>query len=312
MHLQPYNVGEMTPDQHAVVEVIREAFGEPENVEFPEVWGPRVVVGATTPLGAVFVKAAGDADVCAEVTTIGLAREAGVPVPRVLATGMDARVPGGHWFATARVEGVEWRVENRVLAPRTLPDIARCLARLHRVRPTGFGPLDAAGNGTYDSWQAWILQTARAHLDALVDAGHTTDEFRTNAIEVFERATPAIERGSLVHGDLTGCETFVDPERGVVTGIVDWGAAVVGDPGYEFATVVAGGPADDPAPMMVLPTLLECYVAGTEADRAVIDRMLPLYQAHQAIGNAEWSRRENIVSWIPGLVEAAGAWLRTV
>ncbi|GAA2760022.1 hypothetical protein GCM10009872_53830 [Actinopolymorpha rutila] len=64
---------DMTPDQRAVVEVVRETFGEPETVEFPEVWGPRVVVGATTPKGAVFTKAAGDADVRAEAAqTFGL------------------------------------------------------------------------------------------------------------------------------------------------------------------------------------------------------------------------------------------------
>ncbi|WP_344294648.1 phosphotransferase, partial [Actinopolymorpha rutila] len=118
----------MTPDQQAIVDVLREAFGEPETVEFPEVWGPRVVVGATTPAGVVFAKAAGDADVRAEVTTIGLAREAGIPVPRVLATGTDTRVPGNHWFAMSKVEGVEWAPENQALAPRTLPDIARCLS----------------------------------------------------------------------------------------------------------------------------------------------------------------------------------------
>jgi aminoglycoside phosphotransferase (APT) family kinase protein len=301
----------MTPDQRAIVEVVREAFGEPEVVEFPEVWGPRVVVGAATPVGEVFVKAAGDADVRAEVVTIGLAREAGVPVPRVLATGVDTRVPGGHWFAMSKVEGVEWAVENEVLAPRTLADIAGCLARLHRVQTGGFGPLDAAGRGTCETWPTWIVQSARCYLDALVAAGHATDAFQTMAMKVFEEATPTLGRGSLVHGDLTGCETFVDPVSGVVTGIVDWGGAIVADPVFEFAKVQAGGPADCPAPEIVLPTLLDHYICDVGIDRARIDRTLPLYRAHNAIFNADWCRREG-VPWIDGLLAAADAWLRTV
>lgn len=267
-----------------------------------------MVVEAATPGGTVFVKAAGDADVRAEVATLGLAREAGVPVPRVLVAGADARVPGGHWFAMSAVVGVNWSIEDRALSAQAVPDIARCLARLHRAQPSGFGPPDATGRGTYDSWPAWILQSVRTDLDGLVEAGDATDAFRTKAIKVFERATPTVGRGSLVHGDLTGCETFVDPGSGVVTGIVDWGASVVGDPVYELAKVAAGGPAGHPPTVMMLPTLLDCYVAETGMDRARIDRTLPLYQAHNAIFNAEWCRREG-VPWIDGLLAAADTWL---
>lgn len=83
------------------------------------------------------------------------------------------------------------------------------------------------------------------------------------------------------------------------------------DPVYEFATLQAGGPADDPRPKMVLPTILDDYVAGTGMDRGRIDRTLPLYQAHQALSNADWCRREG-VPWIDGSVAAADAWLQTV
>jgi aminoglycoside phosphotransferase (APT) family kinase protein len=292
-----------------MVDVVREAFGEPEAVEFPEVWGPRVVVGATTAVGVVFAKAAGDADVRAEVTTIGMAREAGIPVPRVLATGVDTRLPGGHWFATAKVEGVNWEIDNQALAPRILPDLALCLAKLHQVQPSGFGPLNAAGHGTFDAWTVWILQTARSCLDSLVEAGHTTDAFRAMAMKVFEESTPTIERGILAHGDLSESETFVDPDRGVVTGIVDWGAAIVADPVFALATLSAGGPADDPRPNMVLPTLLDHYLPDTCMDRAPVDRTLRLYRAHNAISNAEWSCREG-VPWVDGLLAAADTWLR--
>jgi aminoglycoside phosphotransferase (APT) family kinase protein len=270
-----------------------------------------VVVGAATPAGVVFAKAAGDADVCAEVTTIGLAAEVGVPVPRVLATGADSRLPGRHWFATAEVEGVNWSIDNPTRPAQTLPDLACCLARLHRVQPPGFGPLDPAGHGTFESWTGWVLQTARSCLDALAEAGHTTDAFRTGAIKVFEKATPTIRQGILAHGDLSESETFLDPDSGRVTGIVDWGAAIVADPIFGLATISAGGPADDPRPTMVLPTLLDHYLPQTGPDRAHVHRTLPLYRAHNAISNAEWSCREG-VPWTDDLLAAADAWFREV
>lgn len=299
----------VTPDQFALVQVVREAFGEPEAVEFPEVWGPRVVAKAQTSRGVIYAKAAGDADVRAEAAAIRLAGDVGVPVPAILTAAADLRVPGGHWFAMSAVEGVEWTAENTALAAHTLPDVARCLARLHRVSPAGFGSLDRTGNGTCESWPEWVVQTARGCLGRLHEAGHVDDDFRSMALAVFRRVTPTVQRGSLVHGDLTGTETLVDPVDGRVAGIVDWGGAVVADPVYEFATLQAGGPADDPIPAMVLPTILAAYVAETGMDRDRIERTLPLYRAHQALCNADWCRREG-VPWIDGLVTAAEAWLQ--
>lgn len=301
----------MTPDQQTLVQVVAEEFGRLGTVGFPEVWGPRAVVRVETSQGVIYAKAAGDADVRAEVVAIRLAAEAGVLVPRVLRTASDDRVPGGDWFAMSAVEGVEWAVENQALAANTLPDVARSLVRLHRVSARGFGSLGRTGNGTYGSWPGWLAHSARGCLDRLFDSGHVTDDFRTTAVELFQQAAPAIERGSLIHGDLTGSETLVDPMTGRIVGIVDWGGAIVGDPVYEFATLQAGGPADDPRPTIVLPTILDGYVAETGTDRARIDQVLPLYQAHQALCNADWSRREG-VPWIDGLVAAAQARLRVV
>jgi aminoglycoside phosphotransferase (APT) family kinase protein len=297
--------------QPDIADIIRDTLGEPKTIRFIEVWGPRMVAEVTMPEEMVFIKAAADGDIGAEVAALGLAKEADVPVPRVLATGVDPRVPGGRWFAMTKAQGVFWSFDDQALTARIVPDIGRWFARLHQVRPDGFGPLDAAGRGTYDSWLAWILRSAGAYLDALVDAGHASDSFRTMAIRVFERATPALERGSLVHGDLGNMETFVDPERSVVTGIVDWGNSIVGDPVFEFAKVVGGGPADDPRPPVVLPPLLDRYVDETGMEQAWIDRILWLYQAHNAIFNADWCRREG-VPWVDGLLAAADTWLREV
>lgn len=94
------------------------------------------------------------------------------------------------------VEGVEWKAENQDLAPNALHDVARCLARQHRATPAGFGSLVRTGNATCDSWPGWVVQTARGHRDRLFQSDHVTGDFVNMAMEVFQRAGPAIDRGS--------------------------------------------------------------------------------------------------------------------
>jgi hypothetical protein len=223
----------MTPEQATAVEVVRREFGTPREVRFPELWGPRVVVEAVLPERTVFVKAAGDADVRAEASTMELAQSAGVPVPEVLKLGVDPRLPGGHRMATAKA--------------------------------------------------------------------HTA----------FAAATPEVARGALIHGDLGPGEMFVDPDDGSVLCLVDWGSSVIGDPVYELARFLAGGPADDPTPAALLPVVIEHYIAGTSIDEQYLTGVLPLYQAHNAIFNADWSYRES-VPWVDGLLAKADALLDQV
>lgn len=299
----------VSPYQRAIIDIARQQFGAAEVVRFPEVWGPRVVLQADTPHGTVFLKAAADANVESEVAVLRLVRSAGVPAPQVVASGADRRVPGGHWFATSAAEGVNWAITNDDLSMRAVPHIAYCLANLHAVTVDGFGPLNKAGQGTHPSWDDWILQTAEEHLESLVTHGCTTKAFGALAISTFQSYTPTIQPGSLIHADLGESETFIDPTSAVVTALVDWGGAVVGDPVYEFGRIVAGGPAGDPRPGIVLPSLLQAYVAETSITFDRIKRVLPLYRAHNAILNAEWSRRERI-PWVEGLLRAADTWIR--
>jgi aminoglycoside 2''-phosphotransferase len=44
---------------------------------------------------------------------------------------------------------------------------------------------------------------------------------------------------AVLHADLTGDHILVDTETGEITGIIDWGDAIVGDPAYDFAGLLA-------------------------------------------------------------------------
>ncbi|MGI8870371.1 MAG: phosphotransferase family protein [Mycobacteriales bacterium] len=298
----------MTPEQQAAVELVRREFGESVLTRFPEAWGPRVVLEVTVGDRTIFVKVAGDTDVFAEASALRLARTAGVPVPGVLSSGTDPKVPGGRWIALGQAPGIQWPIDDPRTTGRTVRDIAVCLARLHRLLLPGFGPLSMDGVGTCGSWRDWLGDSVDADLHALVRLAHALRKFRAKAMSVVGQAAPSIERGSMLQGDLGDPHVFVNPEDGALTCIIDWGGAIIGDPIYELARFVAGGPADDPRPRALLPDLIEHYLADTGIDRSRVDRSLPLYQALQAIFNAAWSHREG-VSWIPGLLGRADALL---
>jgi len=72
-------------------------------------------------------------------------------------------------------------------------------------------------------------------------------------------------------------EVFVD-ESLEVTAIVDWADAVVGDPIYDFARFVAGGPAAGPRPARMRPEAKRFYTRPQHVVNA--DRYYSLYQAH--------------------------------
>lgn len=295
----------LTFEQRSVVDIVHEEFGTPISTTIPEAWGPRVIVGAELEDAVVFVKAAGDSDVVAEAATIELARAAGVPVPEVVASGADGRLPGGDWIALAKVPGVNWDISGSATNARTVGDLAVICGQLSRVRVAGFGALTADSVGRLATWRDWVLGELEDYLGQLLEADYATEEFAARARAVFTAHTPVIAQGSLVHGDLAGSHTFVDPTDGSVTGVIDWGDSLIGDPVYELAKFIAGGPPDDPWPERLLPEIVEHYLVETDVDRDRLNRTLPLYRAHNAIFNAAWSVREGTTSWIDGLLSKA-------
>jgi aminoglycoside phosphotransferase (APT) family kinase protein len=108
-------------------------------------------------------------------------------------------------------------------------------------------------------------------------------------------------RPRLLHGDLGDGEIFVDPRSGAVTALVDWGDALSGDPLYDFARFVAGGPADDERPALYLPGVKQSYTRHVGCDPAALEgKVLALYDMHNTVRNAAWCVREE-TPWIEDL-----------
>lgn len=298
-------MSELTGPYLAASRVLTEACGE-----LAEVWPHRtfrpqsVVIGARLADGLeVVLKASGHHSVAAEANTLRLAAAAGVPVPTVLDEGVAHELPGGHWMLIRKARGRPWRLPtpNVRASARTQEDLGRIFAYLHARELPGHGPLNEKGEGSYPRWSDFLRQALIEPL-AFLDAGGHFDRELVNRIErLFAGQAPMLDRrpAVLVHGDLGNMEIFVDRKNRVVD-IVDFGDAVAGDPLYDFAHFVRGGPADDPRSAAILPGVRKSYAAHGGAEPANWDQLFRIYDIFNATRGAEWCVREDF-PWLSGL-----------
>ena len=289
-----------------VVRVLEARFGVIREIAPYQTWGRTVVVGGIVgdDRRSVVLKATAERDVLVEAATLRLVRGAGVPAPQLLEVGEDLALPGGRWIVMERAGGSRLADVADHDLDSVLRSLAACLSRLHGIGRDGYGWLSPAGVGRFDSsnWlrhvlseDLLILQTHRAIRPEV--AGALEACFAGNASELDRRSA------RLLHGDLGDTEVFVD-ENLEVTAVVDWADAVVGDPLYDFARFVAGGPAADPRPARMRPEVERFYTHPQHIVDA--DHYYSLYRAHNAVRNAAWSL-VNAPEWVNDLVDFATA-----
>jgi aminoglycoside phosphotransferase (APT) family kinase protein len=289
------------------LDVLERAVGPVHDVVVHKTWGSTQVIEAVSENGesAFVLKASGAHDVFAEVAAAELARDAGLPVPRILHRGRARTLPGGRWFVAERATGRSWASLGGLGIDLSLllQDLAAHLKRLHAVRRSGYGWLDRDGAGTFASWRAWLEHVVDRDMGVLNEAGLDTARLNGHFERALDELTEVLDDrpSALVHGDLGDREVIVDPASLHVTAIVDWGDALIGDPVYEFARFVAGGPPGDTRPNRFRPKLQEMY--GYRPDDAT-ERLQAFYDAHNALRNAAWSVREE-PSWVAGLIDVA-------
>jgi len=297
--------------QEAALDVLSDRCGDIHERRVHQTWGDRIVIEARTsrfPTGVV-LKASREQSVRAEVYAARCAERAGVPVPAILAEGKDQRLPGQDWFVMKRADGQPWAlvVQADVQRARTLDDIGQVFASLHGVTMRNYGPLTPGLGGRYPSWSGWLHAELLSCSQPLIREGHLPPHFMRMADDVLRSLAPELEtvRPALLHGDLGDGEIFVDPRSGAVTALVDWGDALSGDPLYDFARFVAGGPADDERPALYLPQVMQSYTRYVGCDPAALEgKILALYDMHNAVRNAAWCVREE-TAWIEDLCARA-------
>ncbi len=104
----------------------------------------------------------------------------------------------------------------------------------------GCGRFDASGRARFSSWQAFIsavgneeLYAWRQHMPTPIDlhaVDSAVDMLRTNADCL------RLERACLLHGDIGSYNLLADGVQ--ISGAIDWGLALYGDPLYDMANVL--------------------------------------------------------------------------
>jgi aminoglycoside phosphotransferase (APT) family kinase protein len=185
------------------------------------------------------VSAAGSAespDIQVEACLLRVAREAGVPVPEVVAAGADdGLLPG--WLVVERLEGETiprriLRDEGFAAARTALTDqAARALAAVHSIDPVSVPGLPGA-------------DPLRHPLD-LLDALHEVRPVLELGARWLARDRPSTDERVVVHGDFRMGNFLVD--EGGLHGVLDWELAHLGDPAEDIGWLCArawrfGGP----------------------------------------------------------------------
>jgi aminoglycoside phosphotransferase (APT) family kinase protein len=175
-------------------------------------------------------------DVQVEACLLRAAREAGVPVPRVVAAGADdGLLPG--WLVVERLEGETiprriLRDEVFVTARPALTDQAgRALAAVHSIDPVLVPGLPGADP---------LRQTLE-----LLDALHEVRPVLELGVRWMASKRPSMDESVVVHGDFRMGNLLVD--GGGLNGVLDWELAHVGDPAEDIGWLCApawrfGGP----------------------------------------------------------------------
>jgi aminoglycoside phosphotransferase (APT) family kinase protein len=175
------------------------------------------------------------------------ARERGAPVPRVHALDTTLDVFPGRFAIFERAPGVAMS-ELPPADPRraaVLVEAGRAMRHVHEVSIAGFGRLDDGHylrtgevRGTMVAWRDYAFERAFAAIGPLTAAGLLSAADAAIFEQTLVTASHEVggfSDGRLLHGDLDETHIFLDPDRGGLTGIIDWGDRESGDPAFEFA-----------------------------------------------------------------------------
>lgn len=282
-------------DTDVGAEILRERYDASGPVTVHETWGASIVLE----IDDLFLKANGDYSTTAETLVAQRVRAAGVPAPEIIDSGADARLPGDTWIVMPRMPGVSFDPSQATPTQlaTTIADIARYLTILRDTTLPGWGWVGDDGCGRSPSWADWLHAQVTEKSDRLGD--RLPGDFVTAAHRVIDAVVPDLTRGSILNADLGPSHVLVQAATGEVTGILDWAAAIIGDPLFDVATFAMGGPAGDPIQDLLQPRLLTACGADPN------DPRIALYHAIHHLSNAVWSVENDVRSWTEDLCRAA-------
>lgn len=114
--------------------------------------------------------------------------------------------------------------------------LGRFITELHAV-PAELAVRASVAGRDAEEWRQGGLEqyaTIQARVFPLLDAP-LRDRVAQRWTAFFDDGANFQFQTVLVHGDLTGDHILIDPASGSLTGVIDWGDAMIGDPAFDFA-----------------------------------------------------------------------------
>jgi aminoglycoside phosphotransferase (APT) family kinase protein len=143
--------------------------------------------------------------------------------------GKNALLPSGA-FAYRKVSGEALSPET--VADGTVESLVRVLAELHSLPVNEISSLSGIDAATFHRER----RAQYAAIRNLLRSRLTTAEL--NRIEAWQAApVPEPSRLAIAHGDFWHENILIDPDIGVVTGVLDWEGVTVGDPAQDLVTL---------------------------------------------------------------------------
>lgn len=168
-------------------------------------------------------------------------RSSRLPIPEVTHRG---ELDGAHFAVSKRIDDGfldDLDGDGFRATLGSLVDMLDALRTADVSHSAGFGIWDIDGNGEHRSWQDYL----RASIveDPADRAGPWRAKLETSATgaSAFDRDVPVLLRRiedmpdvrGVIHGDLLNYNVF--SSEGRVTGVIDWGCAMYGDPVFDLA-----------------------------------------------------------------------------
>jgi aminoglycoside phosphotransferase (APT) family kinase protein len=243
-----------------------------------------------------------------EAWAMGQARDGGVPVPEVLATGTVDSPDGER--VTMVLREADGRQLSEVLPSldsqtraAALAEVGRVLSTLHAIPMPGAGVPDE-----HDEWAEPVahrngyVEGCLAATERLPAAGLTPAEVG-QVVDLLERSADfPVGDPVLCHGDVSPEHVFVDADLRVV-GLIDWGLWHADSAASELAGL------DRTSAKADLDAILAGY-DGLRTDEA--SRQIAWFAIVQLIGEMGWLMRSGQTAELPSLVATMRRQLATI
>ncbi|WP_113618691.1 aminoglycoside phosphotransferase family protein [Chitinophaga flava] len=161
-----------------------------------------------------------------------------LPIPEIEAIGVLDN--GVAWCLSVLVPGVTLQDLPVAALPSVtgaVDGVMKAMAAAPLDGMSGFGPFNAQGHGRYTSWKAYLESIVNDPLYNWQEAGKRVAMKRVVPLQeqLLQSIAACPEKRQLVHGDFGSNNVLTDGH--LVTGVIDWSEAMIGDSLYDMANI---------------------------------------------------------------------------